>query len=229
MQEQCRLYHYPICPFSRKIRILMNEKEVKYTSFVENFWEGREKFQLMNPTGNVPFLAIKRENERSLLIFGNNSITSFLEERYSNRKFVFGNIDTKTEINKMTEWFDNKFYNDVSKYIINERVYSWYKNQREADVQLLKIARLNLENHLEFIENILNKRDFIACDDFSLADISCAAQISSLDYLGEINWQICQATKEWYSIIKSKPSFRDLLTDSLSGFKPSSYYRELDF
>ena len=230
MKDQYRLYHYPICPFSRKIRIILHEKEIDYVEVIENFWEKRDKFCIINPTGMVPFLAIKRfDIDKPLLIFGVNSIIYYLENKFPKKSTIFGSLDSAVEIMKMSEWFDLKFYSDVSKYILNERVYLWYKLQKQPDMQLLKLARLNLDSNLKFITNILSKKDWIGGTEFSLADISCASHLSSLDYLGEINWNNYSILKDWYSIIKSKPSFRNLLSDSLSGFKASKWYRELDF
>jgi glutathione S-transferase len=231
--EHYRLYHYPICPLSRTIRVMLAYKSVPYIAVIENFWEKREKFCIINPTSEVPFLAIKRDDassdQQTLLIFGINAIISYLEEKYTDNSLIFGTLSYRAEIRKMCEWFNSKFYLEVSKYIINERIYSWYKSQRSPDLQLIKLARLNLESHLNFLANILSKRDFVGCNDFSLADIVAACHISSLDYLGEINWQNYSLVKDWYSIIKSKPSFRDLLYDTLPGFKASAWYRELDF
>lgn len=234
MSEHYRLYHYPICPFSRQVRFLFAHKDISFIPVIENFWEKREKFCLMNPTGEVPFLAIKRpddsmEQVKNLLIFSSEAITSYIEDQYPSDSLIFGNIDHKTEIRKMIHWINVKFYSEVSKHIIGERIYSWFKYQKNPDLQLLKLARINLHKHLAFFENLLTKRDHIGGMEFSIADVALAAHISSLDYLGEINWQNYNILKDWYTIIKSKPAFRDLLYDMIPGFKPSTWYRELDF
>ena len=117
MKDQYRLYHYPICPFSRKIRIILHEKEIDYVEVIENFWEKRDKFCIINPTGMVPFLAIKRfDIDKPLLIFGVNSIIYYLENKFPKKSTIFGSLDSAVEIMKMSEWFDLKFYSDVSKY-----------------------------------------------------------------------------------------------------------------
>jgi glutathione S-transferase len=231
MHEQYRFYHYPICPFSRKIRFIFADKNIPFVSVIENFWEKREKFCLINKSGEIPFLAVKFSDvdKKNLLIFGQNTVFEYLNTKYGDTSYIFGNIEQQTEIRKMSEWFDQKFYNEVSKYILNERIYYWHKYQRSPDIQLLKMARMNLEQHLLFIGEILSSQDWIAGNTFSLADITCACHLSSLDYLGEIEWQNHKIVKDWYTIIKSKPAFRDLLYDLVPGFKPSAIYRELDF
>ena len=199
---------------------------------IEEFWKKREKFCSINPTCSVPFLAVQQQEfdeKKNLLIWGKNSIMEYLRQKYPVDTLIFGDFETQMNIRKYDEWFDTKFYNEVVKPIIEERVYVFYKRKRMANMDTIKMARLNCEQHLKFIERILRKRDYIATNEFSLADLSCAVQISSLDYLGEIDWSQHEVLKNWYIIIKSKPAFRDLLYDIIPDIRPSSWYRELDF
>ena len=39
-----QLYQFPLCPFSRKVRLLLSEKGVGYELWRENPWEGRDEF-----------------------------------------------------------------------------------------------------------------------------------------------------------------------------------------
>ncbi len=234
MQERQCLYHFPICPFCREIRFLLELNDVKNCSLrIENFWEKREKFLNINPTGDVPFLAVQKIDEnderKSLLIWGKNAIVDYLRKKYPVHTLLKGNIEEQANIMKYSELFDTKFYEDVVRPIINERVYVFYKKKRTSDVNIIKVARINCREYLSFVESILKKRDYIAGGTFSFADLSLACQISSLDYLGEIDWQAYPILKEWYMPIKSKPAFRDILYDIIPDFRPSVWYRELDF
>jgi glutathione S-transferase len=35
--------------------------------------------------------------------------------------------------------------------------------------------------------------------------------------------------RDWYARIKSRPSFRPLLADTVAGMRPPAYYADLDF
>ena len=59
--------------------------------------------------------------------------------------------------------------------------------------------------------------------------VKLAAQLSVLDYLGDVPWDRHPGAKLWYSRIKSRPSFRPLLADRLPGLKPPEHYDDLDF
>ncbi len=61
----------------------------------------------------------------------------------------------------------------------------------------------------------------------SLADFAAAAQISVADYLGGIDWSGHEGAHGWYRVMKSRPSFRPLLTekDGRHPCTPSHYAR----
>ncbi len=63
----------------------------------------------------------------------------------------------------------------------------------------------------------------------SLADIAAAAHLSCVDYLGDVPWDGHEEAKIWYARIKSRPSFRPMLGDHLSGLPPAKIYADLDF
>jgi glutathione S-transferase len=63
----------------------------------------------------------------------------------------------------------------------------------------------------------------------TLADLAVAAHLSALDYFGEIPWAEYPAAAEWYVRMKSRPSFRTLLSDRVPGQPPTATYAELDF
>jgi glutathione S-transferase len=56
-----------------------------------------------------------------------------------------------------------------------------------------------------------------------------AAQLSTVDYIGDVPWDDHPDAKDWYARIKSRPSFRGLLTDQIPGMPPPSHYADLDF
>ena len=50
------LYHLPLSPFCRKIRLQMAEKQLSVELQEEPVWEGRPAFFELNPAGDVPVL-----------------------------------------------------------------------------------------------------------------------------------------------------------------------------
>ena len=72
-------------------------------------------------------------------------------------------------------------------------------------------------------------RRWLAGDDMSIADFSAAAQLSCLDYIGDVDWSRSESLKDWYAKVKSRPAFRSILADLVPGFQPPSHYSDLDF
>ncbi len=50
------LYHLPLDPGCRQIRILLGEKRLEVALKTEKVWERREGFLKLNPAGEVPVL-----------------------------------------------------------------------------------------------------------------------------------------------------------------------------
>lgn len=230
----CVLYHYPLCPFSRKVRFVLNEFGFTYKLKEVKFWKRNVELLKLNPLNEIPVL-IDQENDA--VIIDSFVIAEYLDAKYNKEsnsllKLSFLSQDEvqKAEIRRLEMWFDKKFYNEVSKYILEEKVYNTFlDNAVNINTKRLKAGQKNLDNHIRYMEYLLDNRKWLAGEEFTIADISAATQISSLDYLGEISWNKYSLLKDWYSTIKSKTSFRSILNDKIEGFAPSKYYTELDF
>lgn len=223
-----RLYHHVLCPFSRKVRAFLYSKEVDFELVAENFFQRRKEFVAMNPAGTVPILF---ENNSGVVICGSDVIIEYIEEKHEDSDSMLG-LDAlkRAEVRRIQNWFDQKFYQEVSKYVLNERYFNRYLPGAKApDSNILRVARKNLNVHLNYIEYLLETRKYLAGDVISVADLSAAAQLSVLDYFGDINWQHHFSTKEWYSLIKSHRCFGEVLRDRVSSINPPEWYDKLDF
>ncbi|HET6222763.1 MAG TPA: glutathione S-transferase family protein, partial [Dongiaceae bacterium] len=97
------------------------------------------------------------------------------------------------------------------------------------DSQAIRAGNANIHYHLDYIAWLADRRNWLAGDDFSLADIAAAAHLSALDYIGDVPWERHADAKDWYVRVKSRPSFRALLADALPGITPPAHYADLDF
>ncbi len=220
------LYHTPLHPYSRKIRVLLKEKKLDFELVDEPVWERRENFFKLNPAGEVPVFI----DENGLTISGSYAIGEYIDEAYdSNHKLIGETLEERAEIRRLITWFDIKFYQEVSQYILFEKVYRRLMNNGTPDSSTIRIGKQNILCHLDYISYLTKDNTFLAGDKISLADITAAAHLSSLDYLSDVPWENSPRAKEWYAIIKSRPSFRPLLLDRIRGFRPPSHYDNPDF
>lgn len=218
------LYHFTLCPFSRKVRILLNEKNLEYNLISEEFWKKTPKFLSINPIGQVPVL-IDDENS----IIDSMVICEFLEEKYGYSGLLGKNYADKAEVRRLVALFDQKMFADCVKHILFERVIKYFSSSESPNSSLIRVAKNNLSNYLSYIKTLLMRDQWIAGNCFTIADIAIASHISVLDYFGDVPWSYDSTIKDWYSVVKSRPSFRAILQDKIAGFKPNQNYEKLDF
>lgn len=218
------LVHHPISPFARKIRLQMSEKKMLFVLREEEPWRLSEEVYKLNPSGELPIFL-----NDGKVISGNYAISEYLEEIKTDVPLLYGNAEDKAEIRRLIDWFDNKFYKDVYRNLVYEKVHKRFAAGLAPDSKILKIGLNNLNYHLEYIEWLLEQRQYLATETISLADLAAAAQISVVDYLGGIPWDDFKNAKIWYSKIKSRPAFKDILKDNIKGILPAKHYANLDF
>ncbi len=218
------LYHFPLCPCSRLIRLILTEKKLPFKLIEERPWERSTELMQLNPAVEVPVLVIQNHPISSVY-----AICEYLESTKSDISFLSNDSLINAEIRRLMDWFCVKLYNEVTRYFLDEKLILHYSGQHSPKINYIKAARFNLKHHLGYIEFLLRRRQWLADDFLSLADLSAAAQISVIDYLNEVDWDEHVYVKEWYAIIKSRPSFRSLLVDRVKGFLPPPHYQNLDF
>ena len=82
---------------------------------------------------------------------------------------------------------------------------------------------------LTLLNGLCEQRSFLAGRQLTVADLAAAAQLSALDYFGDVPWDSVPDLREWFVRMKSRPCFRGLLADRLSGTQPVAHYADLDF
>src|SRR5262249_57225851 len=55
------LFHQPLCPHSRYVRLILGEYGIAARLVEERFWERREGFLLLNPSAELPVLVTDGE------------------------------------------------------------------------------------------------------------------------------------------------------------------------
>jgi glutathione S-transferase len=219
------LYHFWLSPQSRKLRLILQEKGLDFTLKIERWWERRPEFLALNPAGEVPVLI---EPDGTVLAEA-NAIVEFLDETYREKLLIGLNPLDRAETRRLVAWFDGKMAREVTDPILGERLMKRLLGSGQPDSATLRVAKGNLGHHLDYISFLAERRRWLAGDHFSVADITAAAHLSTLDYLGDVPWDEHELAKDWYARIKSRPSFRPLLSDHLPGTPPPKHYGDLDF
>lgn len=229
-----QLTHFPFCPASRSIRLALNETGLDFSLIEENPWNLKGEFLALNPAGDLPVLQV----DRGPVLCGTYAISEFISDELDpgstdNRRVVLfpGNREERAEVRRLVDWFSHKLDREVTRELLNEkvavRIGSGPPRAPEADV--LRAIRANFRYHLSYVAFLVSERRWLAGDDLSFADLAAGAHFSVIDYLEDVPWQMYPKTKEWYVRLKSRPSFRTLLADRMSGLAPPAHYADLDF
>lgn len=218
------LYHIPLSPFSRKVRLVLAEKRLPFELKAEKTWERRAEYLDLNPAGTVPTLV-----DDSFAIPDSAVICEYLEEAYPDIPLLGRSLAERVEVRRLVAWFDGKFNNEVTRNLYGEKFMKRLAGRGNPDAALMRVGFIALRHHLQYIGWLAETRKWLAGSAISLADFAAAAHLSSLDFAGDVDWSISPPAREWYARMKSRPSFRAILADRVPGTVPSQHYADLDF
>ena len=227
------LYHHPLCPQSRFVRLVLGEFGIEPELIEERAFDRRREFLLLNPAGETPVLVETGE----FAVPGASVIAEWLDETrglaLGPRRLLPDDPARRVEARRLTNWFLQKFHAEVSDWLVTEKVYKRFMTAEQGggapNMELVRAARANIRYHLRYIGYLTSTRNWLAGPDMTYADLAAAAHLSCVDFLGDAPWDEDENAKVWYARVKSRPSFRTLLADRVMGISPPDHYADLDF
>src|SRR5712672_3997771 len=159
------LFHHPLCPHSRFVRIATGEYGLNPTLVEERPWERRNEFLVLNPAGTTPVLL----EEGHPAVPGAAVIAEYLDETRGGElgelRLLPREPGPRVEVRRLMNWFNNKFFAEVSGPLTMERL---YKRQMPVsagggspDTDAIRAARQNMRYHLAYIGWLVRTRDWL--------------------------------------------------------------------
>jgi glutathione S-transferase len=219
------LYNIFLSSHCRKVRVVLKEKRLDFELKVEKVWERRAEFLALNPAGQVPVLV----EEDGTILCDSGVISEYLEEVHPEPMLIGPTPQMRAEVRRLSAWFDHKFSSEVTQNLVGEKMMKRFLGLGQPNSDAIRAGIQNIRYHLDYVSYLTERRNWLAGDDFSLADIAAGAQISTVDYIGDVPWDQHPRAREWYARLKSRPSFRPLLADHIPGAPPPAHYADLDF
>lgn len=224
-QQSCdgmlTLFYHPLCPHSRFVRLALSEYGLPVRLVGERVWERREEFLILNPAGTIPVLVVDKNTAAP----GAAIIAEYLDEVYGgglgDRRLLPHATNLRIEVRRLTSWFNDKFFADVSGPVTTERYKQYMPLEAGGgplDYAMLREIRDVLSDHLDYIESLLSSHAWLASDQLSYADLAAGAHLSAAEYLGDMPWPQDGVAQRWYARIQSRPSFRSMTSDAWRGF-----------
>ena len=221
-----QLHHFPLCPFSRKVRLMLGEKGVAHELVRESPWLRRDEFVDMNPAGQTPVLV---EDKNGTVLIDSGAICEYFEETIQKSPMIPGTAINRAEVRRLVAWLDDRLFREVVEPMMEERMTKRLVSRDPPDTKVLREAMKTANSYLDYLDYLLDHRRWLAGPVLSLADLAAAAHLSVADYLGGLDWRGHKQTTDWYSVMKSRPSFRPLLTERMEVISPPAHYDKVDF
>ena len=228
MSQFLLLHHFPFDPASRQARLALGEKKLAFEERPVRYWEFDEVFHALSPSGRTPVLEVGK-GEGRVLACELLAVLDWIETSGGGPALLSADPAERAETLRLRTWFDRKFEVEVDAPILYERMEKRLQRLGPPEAVPLRQGRAALKENLSYLEELLGQRDWLAGRAMGQADLAAAAHLSVLDYFGEIAWRSFPHLKTWYMRLKSRPSFRPLLADRLSGMAPVDHYADLDF
>ena len=211
-----RLTHLIFSPASRLARLMIGEKRLACDYLMAE-----------DASAHLPVFVDADETT----CVGLWAIVDHLERTYEDHPLFPDEADDCREALRWLDYLMGSFPDRVTKRIVNERASPRYTgaSRTSPDMNVVRKGREEVVKAMAEFGAIIDLHGNLAGKHCSIADLALAANLSALDYFGEVKWDDFPPMHEWYMRIKSRPAFHNLLSDNVPGQRPSSFYAELDF
>jgi glutathione S-transferase len=212
-----RLIQLLLSPASRMVRLAAGEKRIPCT--------------LVQSEDAAAHLPVWIE-EAGYSVTGIWAIVDHLENTYPEPPLLPEDPGERGEALRLLDWTMTIFQEEITRRIVFEKAppaQTGSSSRRPPNMETIRLGRAALRTALPALGALAESHGFLSGRHLTLADLALASHFSALDYYGEIPWTDFPAVTEWYYRLKSRPSFRTLLTDRVPGQPPVPNYGELDF
>ena len=172
------LYHLWLSPLSRKIRLVLHEKNLDFSMQVEKVWERRPEFVALNPACEVPVLV----EPDGTVVAEATAIAEYLDETEREKLLLGLNPPDRAEVRRLVAWFLGKLDSEVTSYLLAEKIYKRHLVANEGggppDAAAIRAARSNIRYHMRYIGYRMARRNWLSGKDLSFADLAAAAELA---------------------------------------------------
>lgn len=198
-----KLYDYPDCPFSQKVRVVLAEKDLEFERVMVDLRRGDQKqpeFLRMNPYGKVPVLVDDDE-----VVYDSTIINEYLEDEYPIPALMPEDSQGKARVRLLEDFCDNSFIPPTTMLLAQLR-----KAEGERDAARVEQARDELRRCLYHLRDRLEGSDFLVGNEFTIADAAFAPRMIVLGRLGFEFEPALAPVQQWIERMRSRPSVKTL-------------------
>jgi glutathione S-transferase len=230
-----RLRHFPLCPYSRSIRLALQELSLAHELVAEGADAAVPGARGLGLPADLPIL----ELEEGGVVAGAYAISEYLDEQAErgvldarHLRLFPGTTEDRAEARRLVDWFHRRLDREITQPLLAAKAWPRLTTGPPTGAPSssgLRAAHAGLRQHLDYVGYLADTRRWLAGDALSFADLAAAAHLSVLDYLAEVPWEGAPGARVWYARVKSRPSFRPLLAERIPALPPPDHYADLDF
>ena len=191
------LYYHPQSNFSRKIRILLAEKQIDYELKEINLMRKPPEFLEVSPIGKVPVLV----DEDGTIIWDSTLIAEYIEEKYPEPRFYPTDFREKLECRKWEELADTLGDKIISLWIFN-------LTNKETSTTYQSILEESINDLFTVFEKQLVETEYLLGGKiWSIADISGLCSVGYYNLRFNENWKLDYPhLKTWFDKLHERKS-----------------------
>ncbi len=191
-----KLYSAKGCPFARRTRVVLHEKDIDFETREVDFRNKSNEFLEASPNGKVPVVVVDGDS-----LYESNIVNQYLDEVHEEPKLMPGDPKARAYARIWMARADDDFYPQV--------FVSSMGRTRGFPEERISEAQEKLKATLSRLEEGLEGREYLA-DSFSLADIAHAGnfvRLHELEQNGTVYLTDYPNVASWMERIEARESF----------------------
>jgi glutathione S-transferase len=192
-----KLYNTQRCPYARRTRIVLHEKEIDFDVYEVDLENKSEEFLKASPTGKVPVIVVDGES-----LYESNVVNQYLDEVTDGPKLMPEDPKRRAYARIWMAFADTDFFPAL--FVASVGRSRGYSEERISE------ALEKLKTALRKLEERLKDRGYLA-DEFSLADIAHAGnfvRLRELEQREEISLAEYPNVVAWMERIETRSSYQ---------------------
>ena len=206
-----RLFHFPLSPFSAKVRMALYEKGLSFETVEiptakSGILEKPPELFEINPRGEVPALV-----DDDVRLYDSTVILEYLEDRYPDPRLYPKDVVERARARQLEDAGDEVFLAGCTPLV--EEV--WRKPaESERDTARVAAAFGVLERFYARLEAALEGREYL-CAAFGVADIACFIPTLMASTLGAAPDPALERVVAWQARVAERPAVSRDVADML--------------
>jgi glutathione S-transferase len=192
-----KLYNTQRCPYARRTRIVLHEKQIDFDVHEVDLSNKSEEFLNVSPYGKVPVVFVN-----GISLYESNVVNEYLDEVYETPRLLPENPEQRALARSWMAFADDYFF----PFIFRIRMGA----QRGFSEEQVHEAKEKLQGALSRLERQLEGKEYLI-GDYTLADIAHAGNFHRLRELaerGDVPLQNYPNVVAWMQRVESRESYK---------------------